>query len=438
MKSEALIVSPGGQLGGEINVPGDKSISHRAVMLGAIANGTTEIRGCLLGEDVRATIAAFRAMGVSIEEQDGGRLTIHGRGFAALRKPDNCLDMGNSGTSIRLLCGLLAGAGFDVTMTGDHSLQGRPMRRVTDPLLQMGAKIETSDSGTPPLSIRGRSALSAIRYTLPMASAQVKSAVLLAALNATGHTHVIEPVATRDHTEKMLRAFGVVVETTVEEITLVGGQPLRATSITVPRDISSAAFFLIGAAIVPGSEVTLTGVGINPTRTGVLEILRQMGADIRLSHKRTAGSEPVADITIRGAPLHGIDVPTELIPSAIDEFPAIFIAAACAKGVTRLLDANELRHKESDRIDAMAVGLATLGVGVTTTENSIEIEGSERPLRGGSIDSRGDHRIAMAFAMAALRGNQAIEINDCAVIRTSFPGFAELARRAGLNIAPRE
>jgi 3-phosphoshikimate 1-carboxyvinyltransferase len=432
---ERLNVKPGGRLCGALQVPGDKSISHRAVMLGSIAYGTTDISGCLMGEDVRSTIAAFRAMGVAINEHGDGRLSVTGRGFAALTPPAGQLDMGNSGTSIRLLAGLLAGTGFAVTMTGDRSLQSRPMRRVTDPLALMGARINTQDGGTPPLTLVPGSTLHAIRYQLPIASAQVKSAILLAGLHAVGQTCVVEPAPTRDHTERMLRAFGVELEVNSGEISIDGGQDLNATAIVVPGDISSAAFFLVGAAIVEGSEVILKNVGVNPTRTGVIEILRQMGAVITLSNERSTGSEPIADVTVRGAHLTGIDISSDLVPSAIDEFPALFIAAACANGITRLAEAGELRHKESDRIDAMARGLRALGVNLNTTVDGIEIIGSERGFDAGRVAGIGDHRIAMAFAMAGLRAAGPIEITDCAAIATSFPGFVDSARQLGLNIS---
>jgi 3-phosphoshikimate 1-carboxyvinyltransferase len=431
---ERFIVEPGGRLGGRLQIPGDKSISHRAVMLGSIADGTTEVTGCLLGDDIRATIAAFRAFGVPITEHADGRLTITGRGFAGLTTPAGQLDMGNSGTSMRLLAGLLAGSGFEVVLTGDQSLRRRPMRRITEPLTLMGARIE-SDDGMPPLRIAPPSYLRAIRYRLPVASAQVKSAILLAGLQAEGRTAVVEPVPTRDHTERMLQAFGAELEIASGEISIEGGQGLAATAITVPADLSSAAFFLVGAAMVEGSELLVQGVGVNPTRTGAIQILRQMGGDIVLSNERFAGSEPVADIHVRGSRLHGVDIRSDLVPIAIDEFPALFIAAACAEGTTRLVGAAELRHKESDRIAAMAAGLRILGTKVSTSTDGIEIIGNPAGFGGGSVDSRGDHRVAMAFAVAAVRAREPIEVIDCAAIGTSFPGFLETARKAGLNLS---
>lgn len=432
--TEHIVVNPGGQLSGSVQVPGDKSISHRAVMFGSIANGVSEIHDCLMGDDVKATIRAFRALGVRIDEPEHNRITIHGRGADALQSPTAPIDLGNSGTSIRLLAGLFSSCGLNVELFGDRSLCSRPMRRVTDPLRRMGANITTSNDGTPPLNLTASGQLNAIRYELPMASAQVKSAVLLAGLGAQGETCVIESVATRDHTERMLDAFGVEIARDGDDICLRGGQTLKATSITVPGDISSAAFFLVGAAMTHGSVLEIKNVGINPTRTGVIDILRLMGADIVLSDERMAGNEPVADIQVRGARLRGIDIPAALIPSAIDEFPALFIAAASAQGTTRLREASELRHKESDRIDAMASGLKRLGVTIRIEGDGVEIDGKAGPFDGGQIDSRGDHRIAMSFAIAALNATAPIEIDDCAAIATSFPGFVAVARDAGLRI----
>ncbi len=432
---DRLCVEPGGTLYGDLQVPGDKSISHRAVMLGSIATGTTEITGCLMGEDVRSTIAAFSAMGVSINARENGQLSIEGRGYSGLNPPASQLDLGNSGTSMRLMAGLLAGSGMSVTMTGDQSLCARPMRRVTAPLGQMGAIVDTQPDGTPPLIITRATDLHAISYELPVASAQVKSAILLAGLRACGRTRIVEPAPTRDHTERMLRAFGAALEVVANEICIEGPQELTATSIAVPGDISSAAFFLVGAAMVEGAAVTIKNVGVNPTRIGVLEILRLMGADIELSNERSTGSEPLADLTVRGTRLTGIDIPAALVPSAIDEFPALFIAAACAKGRTRLAEAGELRHKESDRIDMMAHGLEILGVKLTTSADGIEITGSERGFRAGRVASGGDHRVAMAFAVAGLKAAGPIEITDCSAIATSYPGFVDSARQLGLKLA---
>lgn len=429
---QSFRVNPGGQLAGTLRVPGDKSISHRAIMIGSIADGITEIDGFLEGEDSLATLKAFRAMGVRIDGPRQGRVTIHGVGLHGLQAPAAALDLGNSGTSMRLLAGLLAAQDFDVTMSGDSSLSRRPMRRVSEPLGRMGARIETSPDGTPPLRLRKGARLRGIDYALPVASAQVKSSLLLAGLYAEGRTCVTEPAPTRDHTERMLRAFGVDVETQGARICIEGGQQPQAAPIGVPADISSAAFFLVGAAIAPGSDLTLTGVGINPTRTGVIAILRQMGADITLLNERLAGGEPVADLRVRSAPLRGIDIPVDQVPLAIDEFPALFIAAACATGTTVLRGAEELRVKESDRIQVMADGLAALGVDARPTPDGMIITGG--PIGGGAIDSHGDHRIAMSFAIAALRADAPITIRDCANVNTSFPGFVDLARGVGLEI----
>ncbi|MEJ2681827.1 MAG: 3-phosphoshikimate 1-carboxyvinyltransferase, partial [Gammaproteobacteria bacterium] len=364
-------------------------------------------------------------------------VTVHGVGLHGLQAPTSVLDMGNSGTSIRLLSGLLAGQSFDVTLLGDVSLNSRPMRRVTDPLMQMGAVLETSEAGTPPVHVRGRAragrALKGIHYDLPMPSAQVKSAILLAGLYAEGETSVSEPAPTRDHTERMLSAFGVQVARDGNCIRLQGGQTLTGTSITVPADISSAAFFLVAASIVPGSDLTLQAVGLNPTRTGILSILKQMGADITLENERTLGGEPVADLRVRGAALKGICIPKDLVPLAIDEFPVLFIAAVCAEGQTVLTGAEELRVKESDRIQVMADGLARLGVKTQVTPDGIVIEGGQ-VMRGGVIETHHDHRIAMAFAVAALRATAPILIRGCDAVATSFPGFAALARTVGMRI----
>ncbi len=430
---EELIVEPGGALRGRLRVPGDKSISHRAVMFGALADGVTEIRDCLLGEDVRATIAAFRAMGVRIEEFEDGRLIrVHGAGQGGLVPPADALDLGNSGTSIRLITGILAGAGIAATLTGDASLRRRPMKRVTEPLARMGARLATAPNGTPPLVLHPGAPLHGIEFPMSVASAQVKSAVLLAGLNASGRTCVIEPAPTRDHTERMLRGFGVRVDVDGLRVCLDGGQRLRGTSITVPADLSSAAFFIVGASIAPGSDVLLESVGVNPTRTGVLDILERMGASIERSNERDVGGEPVADLRVRAAPLHGIDVPRELVPLAIDEFPILFVAAACADGVTRVRGADELRHKESDRIATMAAGLAAAGIELETFDDSVEITGGR--LGGATIESHGDHRIAMSFAISALRAAQPMRITGASTIATSFPSFVDLARGAGLGL----
>ena len=425
-------VRPGGALRGCLRVPGDKSISHRSVMLGALANGVTEVTGFLEGEDSLATLRAFRQMGVRIDGPSGGRVTIHGVGMRGLRPPAVPLDLGNSGTSMRLMAGLLAGQGFDCTLVGDASLSKRPMRRVTEPLARMGARIESTERGTAPLHIRPVPGLTAIRYDMPVASAQVKSSLLLAGLYAEGETCVTEPAPTRDHTERMLAGFGYPVRRDGNRACVQGGGRLTACAIDVPADISSAAFFLVGASIAPGSDLVLEHVGLNPTRTGVLAILREMGADITVLNERHVGGEPVGDLRVRAAPLRGIRIPEDQVPLAIDEFPALFVAAACAEGETVLTGAEELRVKESDRIQVMADGLAALGVGARPTPDGIRIQGG--PIGGGRIASHGDHRIAMSFAVAALRAGGAIAIDDCANVDTSFPGFAALAAGAGLDI----
>lgn len=426
-------VMPGGRLSGRVRVPGDKSISHRSIMLGSLADGVTKVTGFLQGEDSLATLNAFRAMGVRIEGPDDGRVTIHGVGMHGLKAPRGPLDLGNSGTSMRLLAGLLAGQGFDVEMTGDSSLSKRPMRRVTVPLAEMGAKLETTAQGTPPLRIHGGARLRGIDYVMPMASAQVKSCVLLAGLYAEGRTCVTEPAPTRDHTERMLQAFGYEVQRDGARACLTGGGRLRATAIEVPADISSAAFFMVGASIAPGSDIVLEHVGINPTRIGVLNILRRMGADIALLNERRVGGEPVADIRVRASVLRGIEIPEDQVPLAIDEFPALFVAAACAEGETVLRGAEELRVKESDRIQVMADGLQALGVDARPTPDGMVIRGGA--IGGGRVDSHGDHRIAMSFAMAALRASGPIEIRDCANVNTSFPGFTALAGKTGVKIS---
>uniref|UniRef100_UPI0035620A80 bifunctional prephenate dehydrogenase/3-phosphoshikimate 1-carboxyvinyltransferase n=1 Tax=Halomonas campaniensis TaxID=213554 RepID=UPI0035620A80 len=425
-------VTPGGGVIGRIRVPGDKSISHRSIMLGALAEGVTEVKGFLEGEDSLATLQAFREMGVAIEGPHQGRVTVHGVGMHGLKAPSGPLYVGNAGTAMRLFAGLLAGQAFDTELTGDASLTKRPMGRVADPLRLMGAEIDTAEGGRPPLRIHGGRALTGITYDMPMASAQVKSCLLLAGLYAEGETRVREPAPTRDHTERMLAGFGYEVHREGDTCWLSGGGKLTAAPIDVPSDISSATFFLVAAAITPGSDLVLEHVGINPTRIGVINILKLMGADLRLENEHEVGGEPVADLHICYAPLKGIDIPVEQVPLAIDEFPALFIAAANAEGVTRLRGAEELRVKESDRLQAMADGLAILGVEHTLLPDGIDIVGGA--YGGGRIDSLGDHRIAMSFAIAALRAGGEIVIDDCANVATSFPGFIDLARKVGLTL----
>lgn len=432
-KTTRFVVTPSSKLAGQLRVPGDKSISHRSIMLGALAEGITHISGFLEGEDTLATLAAFKSMCVLIEGPEAGKVTVHGVGLHGLQAPYKPLYLGNSGTSMRLLAGLMAGQNFSVEMTGDESLSRRPMRRVTDPLARMGALIYTTSAGTPPLKIQGNQRLHAIQYQMPIASAQVKSCLLLAGLYAEGTTCITEPAPTRDHTERMLRGFGYEVEQNGNQVCLRGGGELKAMDIDVPADISSAAFFMVGASIAEGSEITLEHVGINPTRTGILDILKAMGADITLHNAREVGGEPVADIQIRHAPLRGIQIPEHLVPLAIDEFPVLFIAAACAEGETVLTGAEELRVKESDRIQVMADGLNAVGIHAQPTSDGMIIQGGQ--IRGGRVNSHGDHRIAMAFTMASLRAQEPIEIEDCANVATSFPNFVQLATRAGIHIA---
>jgi 3-phosphoshikimate 1-carboxyvinyltransferase len=428
-------LDPGGKLTGRIRVPGDKSMSHRSIMLGSIAEGRTTVSGFLEGEDALATLASFRDKGVQITDPDAGELTIDGVGLRGLEPPKQVMDVGNSGTSIRLMMGLLAGQSFDSVLTGDQSLLRRPMARVITPLSQMGALI-SSHEGCPPLEIQGGRALTGIHYDLPVASAQVKSSVLLAGLFASGRTSLTEPAPTRDHTERMLTGFGYGVACDNGVISLEGGGKLTGADIDIPADISSAAFFMVGASIAPGSDLTLEHVGINPTRDGVITILRAMGADIQIHNERQVGGEPVADLRIRHAPLTGIDIPIEAVPLAIDELPAVLIAAACADGVTVLRGAEELRVKESDRIASMAEGLSQLGIENRVQPDGIEVVGGE--MTGGVITTHHDHRIAMSFAMAALRASDRIKVSDCAHVATSFPGFAALAVQTGLRLEAAE
>ena len=424
------IARPSGPLRGEIRVPGDKSISHRCVMLGAIADGDTRVDGLLEGEDVLATMAALRSLGVNIDGPEDGEAVVHGVGRDGLRAPASTIDLGNSGTAMRLLAGLLAGQRFDCTLAGDASLSRRPMRRITEPLSRMGARIGTADGGTPPIAIHACDGLAPISYTTPVASAQVKSSILLAGLYANGRTCVTESVPTRDHTERMLAAFGVALARDGRSTCIEGGARLAATEIDVPGDISSAAFFLAAAAGRVGSDLLVPGVGVNPTRTGILTILQAMGADITWSNRRTAGGEPVADLRVRGAVLHGVDVDSAVVPLAIDEFPAVFAAAATARGVTRVTGAGELRVKESDRLAASAEALRALGISVQVAADGMAVEGGR--MSGGEVSSAGDHRIAMAFAAAAAAAP--VRVRDCRNVATSFPGFETVANSIGLDI----
>jgi 3-phosphoshikimate 1-carboxyvinyltransferase len=418
---------------GEIAVPGDKSVSHRAMLLGGIAEGTTTVSGFLDSEDCLATLAAMRAMGVPIERPAPHFVTVTGVGLRGLRAPGRPLDMGNAGTAMRLCTGLLAGQPFDSELIGDGSLMRRPMERVARPLREMGAVIETLD-GRPPVRISGGRRLHGIDYDLQVASAQVKSAILLAGLYAEGSTSVLEHAVTRDHTERMLRAFGVPVLQQGSKVAIRGDAHLSGCPILVPGDFSSAAFFLVAGALAARDPLFIHNVGMNPTRTGLLAILRLMGADIREHNPRTAGDEPVADLEVRAARLRGIEVPRELVPLAIDEFPVLFIAAAGAHGETLVTGAEELRVKESDRIAVMAEGLQALGAHAEPLRDGMRILGGR--LHGGSVDSHGDHRIAMAFAVASLLASGPIRVADVANVATSFPSFLDCARSIGFELTP--
>jgi 3-phosphoshikimate 1-carboxyvinyltransferase len=429
-------------LKGEAAVPGDKSISHRSLMLSALAVGESAIEGLLEGEDVLATAAAMRAMGADMERGADGRWRVHGVGVGGLLQPETALDMGNSGTSTRLLMGLVASHAVTVTFVGDASLSRRPMGRVIDPLSRMGAEFNASPGGRLPLMVRGIVPAVPIEYRLPVASAQVKSAILLAGLNTPGITRVIEPVPTRDHSERMLRGFGadLSVETEADGtriISILGEAELKPQHIVVPGDPSSAAFPVVAALLVPGSEVTVRNVGLNPTRAGLFEVLRMMGADLTLVNERTVGGEPVADIVARHSPLSGIDVPPEIAPSMIDEYPILFVAAAQAKGRTVARGLEELRVKESDRIATMAEGLRACGAKVEELEDGLVIDGTGGdPLPGGAtVGAKLDHRIAMSFAVAGLVAKKPVVIDDMAPVATSFPGFVDLLTGLGAATA---
>ena len=433
--STAWLAEAGGPLRGDVTVPGDKSISHRAIMLAALADGDSRIEGFLESEDARRTEAIFRAMGVDIQTPAPGKRIVRGVGIDGLRAPLEALDCGNSGTAMRLLAGLLAGQRFGSVLMGDASLSQRPMRRVTAPLERMGARIEVREGGLPPLTINLNNGLQAIDHELEIASAQVKSAILLAGLYASGTTCVREPRPTRDYTERMLAAFGWPIEFSPGLARLAGGHRLSATDVAVPGDFSSAAFFIVAATLVPGSELRLRRVGMNPRRTGLLHVLRAMGADIVEHPAGEQGGEPVVDLVVRHASLHGIEVAVEHVADMIDEFPALFVAAACATGVTTVRGAAELRVKESDRIAAMATGLRALGVRVDESGDGATIHGG--PVQGGEVDSLGDHRVAMAFAVAGQLARGPVHIGDTANVATSFPGFAAIAAAAGFGLATR-
>ena len=435
------VVGTGTPLTGRIRVPGDKSVSHRAIMLASLAEGVSRIDGFLEGEDTRATAAVFQQLGVKIEAPSPQSRIVHGVGLRGLRASAGTLDCGNAGTGMRLLTGVLAGQAFDSTLVGDASLSKRPMRRVIDPLAKMGARIDSEAGGLPPLRIHGGSALQGIDYTLPVASAQVKSALLLAGLYADGDTTVREPHPTRDYTERMLSAFGWPIEYSPGIACIRGGadgrHALRATDVSVPADFSSAAFFLVAASVIPGSVLTIEAVGMNPRRTGLLQALRMMGADIVETNQRNQGGEAVADLRVSAAPLHGIDVPETIVPDMIDEFPALFVAAACASGQTRISGAAELRVKESDRLATMSSALRALGIQVEEFDDGALIHGGPfviDPTAPVVIDSRGDHRIAMAASIAGQRCSGEFIIGDIANVATSFPGFDMLARGVGFSL----
>ena len=432
-----------GGLSGTIRVPGDKSISHRALMLGALAVGRTEIDGLLEGEDVLRTAEAMHALGAEATRGEDGIWRVDGVGVGGLSEPSAVLDMGNSGTGARLLTGVLATHGLTAFMTGDASLVKRPMARVTAPLVRMGAQFVTRDGGRLPMAVIGTRAPVPIRYTLPVASAQVKSAILLAGLNTPGTTTVVEPHPTRDHSENMLRHFGALIaldeaEDGGQAITITGEPELQGRSVAVPGDISSAAFPIVAALIRPGSDVTLTGVGINPRRTGLLDTLIEMGGRIDLLDRREDAGEPVADIRVQGSELRGVDVPPDRAPSMIDEYPVLAVAAACAEGTTRMLGVGELRVKESDRLAMTAAGLEACGITVDADSDSLTVQGAGAPSGGATVATELDHRIAMSFLVLGMASRLPVAIDDAHPIDTSFPGFAALMNGLGASVAPVE
>ena len=434
-----FLARPASHVAGNMLVPGDKSISHRSLMLSGLAEGTSEVTGFLASEDCLATLQAMRALGVRIEQPGPTHVIIHGVGMRGLRGASQALDMGNAGTAMRLFTGLLSAQNFTSRLIGDSSLMKRPMERVAKPLRQMGADVRTQN-GTPPVDIQGGQRLHGIDYDMPVASAQVKSAILLAGLYADGPTTVTSPAVCRDHSERMLQSCGVKLDIGALRTTVYPPQRLAALQLNVPGDFSSAAFFIVAGLLGAAREgLIIENVGMNPTRTGLLDILRSMGGDIEVLRARNSGAEPVADLLIRTSSLEGIEVPEALVPLAIDEFPVLFIAAACAAGETVITGAEELRVKESDRIAAMAAGLATLGVQHEVLPDGMRIQGrAGTAFGGGDIDSHGDHRVAMSFGIASLRAAAPITIRDVANVATSFPGFVDLARSAGLNIAEQE
>lgn len=426
-----FVIYPSALGSSDITVPGDKSISHRALMLGAIATGQTRVCGFLAGDDCLATLNALRKLGVRVERPGETEVQIDGAGAHGLRSPDGPLDLGNSGTAMRLFAGLLSGQPFDTELGGDASLSRRPMARIITPLLQLGARIDSSD-GKPPLIVHGGRTLRGTEYKLPVASAQVKSAILLAGLYAVGETTVVEPAVTRDHTERMLESMGADIEYGGGRIRLPGTQSLTAADIDVPADLSSAAFPMLAGLISAQGDVNIRGVGVNPTRSGVIDILRRMGAKIELIDERVMGCEPVADIRVRPSSLEGIDVDPALVSLAIDEFPVLFVAAALAQGSTRFTGIGELRVKESDRIAAMATGLRALGISVEESADGAVVHGGS--LSGGVVDSAGDHRIAMSFSVAASVAQGPVTVLDTATVDTSFPGFCDCLHALGIDV----
>ena len=436
-----IISESANPLRGTVRVPGDKSVSHRALMFGALAVGETNISGLLEGDDVLATAAAMRALGAQVTRGEDGTWQVFGCGVGGLAEPGNVLDMGNSGTAVRLLMGVLAGHAFPATLTGDASLRSRPMERIMKPLRDIGATFVSAEGGRLPITMTGAVDPLPTAYEMPMASAQVKSAVLLAGLSAPGETVVIEPVPTRDHTERLLRHFGADVR--VEDdpdgrrrVTLVGEPELEGRNVVVPADISSAAFPMVAALLVPGSAVTLTGVGTNPLRAGLMDTLRDMGGDLRLENSRDEDGEPVADVVVRAAKLRGVDVPAGRVPSMIDEFPVLAVCAAHAEGTTRMTGLSELRVKESDRLAAMAQGLSACGVALEETEDTLTIFGDGKaPAGGAEIDSDLDHRIAMAFLVLGMASRDAVRVAQAETIATSFPGFADMMNGLGANMS---
>ncbi len=431
---QRFLVQPSTHVEGSLRVPGDKSVSHRALMFGAIAAGTSHVTGFLPGEDCLATLAALRSLGIEIHQRDATTIDVVGQGMHGLAQASHGLDMGNSGTAMRLFMGLLAAQPFASELTGDESLSKRPMERVAKPLRQMGADVQTLN-GLPPVRIRGGADLRGIRFEMPVASAQVKSAVLLAGLYAAGETTVTEPAVTRDHTERMLTRLGYPVRRAGPSVTVTGGGSLSAARIDVPGDLSSAAFMVLAGCLATSGELVIEGVGLNPSRTGILRILQMMDARLRIEMAVDDGGEPVGRVAIAPSRLRGIEIPTELVPLAIDEFPVIFVAAALAEGETVIRGAEELRHKESDRIRVMADGLRALGVDVEELPDGARIRGGQ--LQGGTIDSGGDHRVAMSFAVGASRAQGPVEILNTANVATSYPGFVTQARAIGLDIEAR-